>query len=314
MYVWNKLQKPFFVLAPMDDVTDTVFRRVVAGCARPDVFFTEFASVDGFQSPGRAAVEKKLRFRPVEQPLIAQIWGTKPENFYKTAKELSGENYAGIDLNMGCPVKNVIRLGACSALMNNRELASEIINQTVRGGSGKLPVSIKTRIGVKDYDKSWLGFLLEQKPAALTVHFRSVKDLSKVPARWDLADRLVALRNTLSPETILIGNGDVLSRAQGEELAKYHKLDGIMIGRGIFHDPFVFAPESPWSGMDAGKRTSLYVNHVRMFMKEWGEDKNPAVLKKFAKIYINGFDGAKQLREELMSASSADELLEILSA
>jgi tRNA-dihydrouridine synthase len=312
MNFWAELPKPFFVLAPMDDVTDTVFRRVVAGCARPDVFFTEFASVDGFQSPGRSVVEKKLRFYPEEQPLIAQIWGINPDNFYKTARELADRGYAGIDLNMGCPVKNVIKLGACSALMHNRELAHEIITRT-KEAAGSLPVSIKTRIGSKDYDESWLQFLLEQQPAALTVHFRSVRELSKVPADWDLADRLVSLRNTISPSTILIGNGDVLSRSQGEDLANSCGMDGVMIGRGIFHDPFAFSRATPWPAMPAEERIKVYAKHIRLFAEEWGADKNPAVLKKFAKIYINGFEGAKDLREKLMALSTTSELLKLLS-
>lgn len=311
MNFWANLAKPFFVLAPMDDVTDTVFRRVVAGCARPDVFFTEFASVDGLQSAGREAVERKLRFYDDEQPLIAQIWGVQPDNFYKTAQELAAKYYAGIDLNMGCPVKNVIKLGACSALMHNRELAHEIIDKTIQG-AGSVPVSIKTRIGSKTYDESWLRFLLEHRPAALTVHFRSVSELSKVTARWDLAEQLVALRDAVSPETVLIGNGDVLTRQRGEDLASQYALDGIMIGRGIFQDPYVFDPSSPWQSMAAEQRIQVYIRHIKLFTEEWGAGKNPAVLKKFAKIYISGFDGAKELREKLMMCSSAEGLLEVL--
>lgn len=297
----------------MDDVTDTVFRRIVAQCAKPDLYFTEFASVDGFQSVGRAAVEKKLRFRTSEKPLIAQLWGTKPENFYMTAKELALRGYAGIDLNMGCPVKNVIRLGACSALMSNHELAGEIIRKTMQG-AGNLPVSIKTRIGTKNYDETWFRFLLKHKPAALTIHFRSVSELSGVSADWELAKRIVALRDELAPGTILVGNGDVLTRFQGEELAERYLLDGIMIGRGIFQDPFVFSRNSPWPNMSADQRIALYSSHVKLFRNEWGVHKNHAVLKRFAKVYINGFDGAKDLRERLMNVSDTKEMLDVLKS
>jgi tRNA-dihydrouridine synthase len=311
MNIWQELDKPILILAPMDDVTDTVFRRIVAGCARPDVFFTEFANVDGYQSPGKHAVEKKLRFYPEEQPLIAQLWGVKPENFYKTAKDLSKKGYAGLDLNMGCPVKNVIKAGACAALIQNRDLAHEIIIATQKG-AGELPVSIKTRIGTKDYDESWLGFLLEHKPAMLTVHFRSVKEMSKVDAHWELAEQIVELRNKISPNTLIIGNGDVLTRDQAEKLSKKYNLDGIMIGRGIFSDPYIFAKDTPWKNMTKERKVELFVSHIELFEKEWGRSKNPAILKKFAKVYINGFDGAKELREKLMQANSTEELLKAL--
>src|SRR5665811_25399 len=142
--IWTKLHKPLFILAPMDDVTDTVFRRIVISTAKPDVFFTEFANADGLQSVGREAVLRKLKFTDSEKPLIAQLWGMKPENFEKTASELVDMGFDGVDLNMGCPVKNVVKLGACSALMNNRKLASEIISVTKKGVNNKIPVSIKT--------------------------------------------------------------------------------------------------------------------------------------------------------------------------
>ncbi len=309
--IYEKLPRPFFILAPMDDVTDTVFRRIVAQTARPDLFFTEFANVDGYQSPGRVATEKKLRFYPEESPLIAQLWGVKPENFEKTAQDLSKKGYAGIDLNMGCPVKNVIKAGACAALIQNHDLAHEIITATQKG-AGKLPVSIKTRIGTKDYDVTWISFLLEHKPAMLTVHFRSVKEMSKVEAHWELAEKIIKLRDRISPSTLIIGNGDALDRAQGEKLAKKYKLDGIMIGRGIFNDPFLFAESSPWLVMPKIEKIKLYRKHIELFDREWGRNKNQAVLKKFAKVYINGFDGAKELREKLMQANTSSELLAAL--
>lgn len=312
--IYEQLPRPLFVLAPMDDVTDTVFRRVVAENAPPDLFFTEFASVDGFVSAGKMAVEKKLRFTGVEKPLIAQLWGVRPENFYKTARELAPRDFDGIDLNMGCPVKNVIKLGACSALMQNRPAAHEIIEATLNG-AGTSPVSIKTRLGQKDYDESWLEFLLEHKPAALTIHFRSVRELSKTDAHWELAPRIVNLRNKISPDTLIIGNGDVQSRQHGLELAKKYNVDGIMIGRGIFHNPLMFYPDAgdAWKNCGKPQRLDMYRRHIQLFSNEWGEAKNPAVLKKFAKTYVSGFDGAKELREKLMRANSATDLLVALA-
>src|SRR6476659_1566555 len=175
----QQLPRPFFVLAPMDDVTDTVFRQVVADCAAPDVFFTEFVNVDGLQSPGRAKLIKKLQFTAKEKPVIAQIWGKNPENFCKTANELVEMGFAGIDLNMGCPEKTVVKNGCCSALINNRELAAEIIKATQEGAAGRVPVSVKTRIGFSQIDLTWLEFLLGLKLDMLTIHGRTRKEMSE---------------------------------------------------------------------------------------------------------------------------------------
>jgi tRNA-dihydrouridine synthase len=308
------LPKPFFVLAPMDDVTDTVFRQIVAGCSPPDLFFTEFVNVDGLQSPGRSKLLHKLQFSPKERPIIAQLWGLKPENFYKTAKELSGMGFAGIDINMGCPVKNVIANGACAALMNSRELASEIIKATQKG-AGELPVSVKTRLGFNQADLSWHEFLLSHNLDMLTIHGRTKKDMSKVPADWQAIAEIRELRDKLSPKTLIVGNGDVESGAQGLELAKKHKLDGIMIGRGIFSDPFIFSTNSPWPNFSKKQKLELYKKHVELFAKTYKNGERRSItLNKFCKIYVNGFDGAKELRETLMAAKNTDELLAQLQA
>jgi tRNA-dihydrouridine synthase len=312
MSIWDELPKPFFVLAPMDDVTDTVFRQVVADSARPDLFFTEFVSVDGLQSPGRERLLKRIQFTPKERPLIAQIWGKTPENYYKTARELAEMGFDGIDINMGCPEKNVVKNGCCVALINNRELAVEII-QATREGAGSLPVSIKTRLGFNEVDLSWHELLLKQKLNALSIHGRTKKQMSAVPADWDLIGSIRELRDRLFPATKIIGNGDVMSRAQGLELAKKYRLDGIMVGRGIFQDPFVFAEASPWAGLGREQRLALYRKHVELFAVTWqNQERRIHTLNKFCKIYINGFDGAKELRERLMNAQSTEELLNLL--
>lgn len=308
------LSKPFFVLAPMDDVTDTVFRRIVAACAPPDVFFTEFVNVDGLQSPGRQNLLKKIQFTDAEKPLIAQIWGLKPENFEKTTAELVDMGFAGIDINMGCPDKTVVKNGACSALINNRELASEIIQATQRGAAGKVPVSVKTRLGFHEVDLSWHEFLLQHKLNMLTIHGRTRREMSKVPANWDLIGEIKKLRDAHAPDTLIVGNGDVMNYAEGLELAKRYGLDGIMIGRGVFHDPYAFSEHSPWETITPEERIALYTKHVKLFAETWQPGQRPIhTLNKFCKIYINGFDGAKELREQLMNAHSTDELLHILA-
>ena len=319
------LPKPFFILAPMDDVTDTVFRRVVADCAPPDLYFTEFVNVDGLQSPGRLKLLKKLMFTVGEQPLIAQIWGKEPENFYKTARELAdgtfarelalpeGLNFAGVDLNMGCPDKTVVKNGTCSALINNRPLAKEIICAAREGLNAQLPLSVKTRTGFSQPDMTWVEFLLEQKLNMLTIHGRTRAQMSKVPADWEFIGQARELRDRLAPDTLIVGNGDVRDRRHGLELAKRYKLDGIMIGRGVFNDPFVFAEQSRWEKLTPAERLQLYEKHVRLFAETWlAGERHIQTLNKFCKIYVNGFDGAKELREKLMKAKNAQELSRIL--
>ncbi len=313
---------PFFVLAPMDDVTDTVFRRIIADCAPPDVFFTEFVNVDGLQSAGRTQLLKKLKFQERESPLIAQIWGKSPENFYKTARQLAdgtlarelgllaGLNFAGVDINMGCPDKTVVKNGCCAALIDNWDLAGEIIKATKTGLAGRLPLSVKTRVGLRQVNMDWIGFLLGKDLNALTIHGRTAKQMSAVPANWDLIGAARQLRDQLAPQTKIIGNGDVVNRQHGLELVKRYGLDGIMIGRGVFNDPFAFAAASPWPDFTKRQRLELYKKHVELFVATYpkGERRLPT-LNKFCKIYINGFDGAKELRERLMMARSTAELL-----
>ncbi len=325
MDLYRDLPKPFLVLAPMDDVTDTVFRRIVADCAAPDLYFTEFVNVDGLQSAGRPRLLKKLQFTSQEQPLIAQIWGKTPENYYKTAQQLAdgsfarelglpeGVNFAGVDINMGCPDKTIVKNGSCAALINDRPLAEAIIKATKDGLGGRLPLSVKTRLGFNAPDMTWIEFLLGQDLQALYIHGRTRKEMSKVPANWELINQARELRDAGAPATLIIGNGDVMDRQQAKALAERYRLDGVMIGRGVFHDPFAFAGKSPWGEFSIEQKFELYKRHVELFAEMWPDDARPIqTLNKFCKIYINGFDGAKEMREKLMQASSSDELLQLI--
>lgn len=324
----SKVPKPLFVLAPMDDVTDTVFRRIINSCAPADLYFTEFVNVDGLMSPGRVNLLKKLMFDVSEGPLIAQLWGLKPENFEAIARQIAdgslanelglpkGVNFVGIDLNMGCPAKSEVKNGACSALIKDRPLAREIIEATKRG-AGDIPVSVKTRVGFSSIDLSWIEFLLGFELDMLTIHWRTRKEMSKVPAHWELAQEVVSLKDKISPKTKIVGNGDVLTKKQGIELANLYHLDGIMIGRGVFYDPFVFADNSAWQSVDKQSRIKLYKKHVELFAKTWPSNTKSRpiqTLNKFCKIYISDFDGAKEMREQLMFCQSTDELLEKLDS
>lgn len=324
--VLQQLPRPFFVLAPMDDVTDSVFRRVVGSCAPPDLFFTEFVNVDGLVSVGRPKLLKKLRFTPVERPLIAQLWGLRPENFRTIAEQIAdgtlarelglpqGVNFAGIDLNMGCPAKSEVRNGACAALMKNQPLAKDIIQAAQAGVAGRLPVSVKTRLGYSAVDMAWHEFLLGQKLNMLIIHGRTKSEMSKVPAHWDAIGAICDLRTSMKVNTLIVGNGDVTDRAHGEALARQYGVDGIMIGRGVFQDPFIFAEESPWPETQKAARIALFRHHVTLFAATWQPGERPVhTLNKFCKVYIQNFDGAKELREQLMAADSTDALLKILS-
>lgn len=305
--IWKSIKKPIFILAPMDDVTDTVFRQVVAKIGKPDLFFTEFTSVEGLQSPGKSQALKRLQFIESEKPLIAQIWGLNPKNFYKSAREISKMGFDGIDLNMGCPEKGTIKKGACSALINNPELAKKIIEATKKG-AGNLPVSVKTRIGFsKIQTEEWCGFLLKQNIAALTVHGRTVKEMSKVEAHWDEIAKVVKLRDKLGKDTVIIGNGDVKGRKDGLEKVKLYKVDGIMIGRGIFHDIFAFKKNNQRK-KDITKMLKFLLFHARLFDKTWSKTKNFAILRKFFKIYVHGFQGASDLRVKLMETKNLKEV------
>jgi tRNA-dihydrouridine synthase len=326
MSLYADLPKPFFVLAPMDEVTETVFRQIVNDCAPPDMAFTEFVNVDGLMSVGRPRLLKKLQFAASETGLVAQLWGLKPENFQAVAGQIAdgslahelglpeGCNFVGVDLNMGCPAKSEVNHGACSALINDRPLAEAIIKATQAGVAGRLPVSVKTRVGFHEVDMTWFEFLLQLELDMLVVHGRTRKQMSKVPADWNLIGAVRAMRDAMAVPTLIVGNGDVLSRQQGLELAREHQLDGIMIGRGIFHDPYIFAEQSPWESLPALDKLDLYRRQVELFAATWQNRERPInTLNKFCKIYVNGFDGAKEMREELMAATSTDELLTLLA-
>lgn len=319
------LNKPFFVMAPMDDVTDTVFRQIVSSCSPPDICFSEFVNVDGLMSQGRQRIIHKLEREQSEPPLIAHIWGIRPDNFYAIADQIaSGElahelgmkqNFAGIDLNMGCPVKQVVKTGACSALINNHELAEEIIAATKKGAAGRLPVSVKTRIGYTRIEPGWTEFLLNQGLDMLTVHLRTTREMSLVPAHYEELDRIHQQKEKIAPKTLLVANGDIETRQQGLDIAKKYFVDGIMIGRGVFHDPFVFSPDSPWEGFTKSQKIELFKRHLKLY-KEWSDRPDKAVgrMNKYAKIYINGFDGAKEYREQIALSKTIDQMLNVLES
>lgn len=309
--IWQKLKTdktPFFVLAPMDDVTDTVFRQIVKKHAPADLMMTEFANTDGWCSPGKEAIFSRLKHIEAERPLIAQIWGANPEHYKTMAQDIVGLGFDGIDINMGCPIKDVVKTGACSALIENHALAGEIIEAVKVGSKGKLVVSVKTRIGFNKIEtEDWCGFLLDQNIDALIVHGRTKKDMSKVPANWDEIAKVVKLRDEISPKTVIVGNGDVLTKQDGIDRAKQSGVDGVMIGRGIFQDFFVFSEDRNTHELE--EMLGILKEHV-LLHQELLEGNRFEPLKKFIKMYVHGFSNAGAVRADLMQCKSHQELIE----
>ncbi|HDJ3190137.1 TPA: tRNA-dihydrouridine synthase [Staphylococcus aureus] len=308
---WSELPRPFFILAPMEDVTDIVFRHVVSEAARPDVFFTEFTNTESFCHPeGIHSVRGRLTFSEDEQPMVAHIWGDKPEQFRETSIQLAKMGFKGIDLNMGCPVANVAKKGKGSGLILRPDVAAEIIQATKAGG---LPVSVKTRLGYYEIDewKDWLKHVFEQDIANLSIHLRTRKEMSKVDAHWELIEAIKNLRDEIAPNTLLTINGDIPDRKTGLELAEKYSIDGFMIGRGIFHNPFAFEKEP--REHTSKELLDLLRLHLSLFNKyEKDEIRQFKSLRRFFKIYVRGIRGASELRHQLMNTQSIAEARALL--
>ncbi|ALC93033.1 hypothetical protein MZ09_11730 [Staphylococcus aureus] len=308
---WSELPRPFFILAPMEDVTDIVFRHVVSEAARPDVFFTEFTNTESFCHPeGIHSVRGRLTFSEDEHPMVAHIWGDKPEQFRETSIQLAKMGFKGIDLNMGCPVANVAKKGKGSGLILRPDVAAEIIQATKAGG---LPVSVKTRLGYYEIDewKDWLKHVFEQDIANLSIHLRTRKEMSKVDAHWELIEAIKNLRDEIAPNTLLTINGDILDRKTGLELAEKYGIDGVMIGRGIFHNPFAFEKEP--REHTSKELLDLLRLHLSLFNKyEKDEIRQFKSLRRFFKIYVRGIRGASELRHQLMNTQSIAEARALL--
>lgn len=308
---WLKLKKPFSVLAPMDDVTDNVFRQIVNETARPDVFFTEFANSDGLISAGAQVVKRKLLFNIDQHPIVAQIWGNNPMSMQKASEIVLKMGFDGIDVNMGCPVREVIKKKAGAGMIGEYELAKKIIESVKKGVKNKIPVSVKTRLGLNiNINEEWSTFLLNQDIAVLTMHGRTAKQMSKVPADWNEIAKVVEIRDKISPNTLIVGNGDVKSYDEIRQKHKFYGVDGVMVGRGIFQNPWIFFQKP--ASHSRSEYLGLLLKHLELFDKTWGKDKNFAIVKKFFKMYINNFPHASELRVKLMEANSYPEALEIL--
>ena len=323
---WDRLPKPFLVLAPMADVTDAAFRRVIAKYGKPDVMWTEFVSADGLvRAPeiGKKKLLADLIYSEEERPIVAQFFTGNPDHMEKTAELARELGFDGIDLNMGCPDKSIEKQKAGAAMMRDPMRAKAVVEAAIRGGGG-LPVSVKTRIGYnKNELEEWLPYLLETDVSAITIHARTRKEMSKVPARWEHVQEAVQMRNELqgtvwqkqnphNHPTLIFGNGDVHTLQDAYTRAKETGADGVMLGRAIFGNPWLFNPEVIREKLDVSELLRVMCEHTRLF-EEVLPFKNFALMKKHYKAYVHNFDGAKELRAELMEQSTADEIQEVVN-
>ena len=311
---WHTLKKPLMILAPMADVTDAPFRRIIAAYGKPDVMFTEFTSADGMCSPGKDKVEVNLWYSESERPIVAQIFSSRPEHCYTAAVRIKELGFDGIDINMGCPDRSIEKQGAGAAMIKNPQLAYEVI-QASKEGAGGLPVSVKTRIGYNNNElETWLPTILATGISAITIHGRTRKEMSKVPADWDVIARageiVRAYNRAAEGSTLIIGNGDVDSIEEGVKKAKEYGVDGVMIGRGIFGNPWLFRRDGYAPTIE--ERLRVCAEHTKLFEELFAGKKPFHIMKKHYKAYVSGFDGAKELRMKMMEAQDAKEVEEII--
>lgn len=311
MNFWKNLKRPIFVLAPMADVTDSAFRAIIAKYGKPDVTWTEFVSADGLAlapEEGKKKLLKDLEFTDAERPIVAQFFTSSAENMRKAAELAKELGFDGIDINMGCPDRSIEKQGAGAAMMKNPKLAREVLRAAIEGAAG-LPVSVKTRIGYNKVElETWLPEILKENPAVVTIHARTRKEMSKVPARWEFVKRAVEIRNELGSDTLILGNGDALNIEDARKKCEETGADGVMLGRAIFGMPWLFSEKVP----TLEERLLVMVEHTKLFEKNLGEVKNFAVMKKHYKAYVNGFNGAGDLRGKLMEAVNAQEVEDIV--
>ncbi|MBP5993488.1 MAG: tRNA-dihydrouridine synthase [Candidatus Moranbacteria bacterium] len=303
---WGELKKPFFVMAPMADVTDAAFRRMFAKYGKPDVTWTEFVSADGLCHPeGRLAMLGDLGYTEAERPIVAQVFTAHPDKMRESARIILGLGFDGIDINMGCPDKNVMKQGAGAKLMQDPALARSLVAAAKEGVEGKIPVSVKTRIGFnKDELDVWLPELLSERPAAITVHARTKKEMSLVPARWEYVAQAVELARGTG--VLIIGNGDVRSMEEARQRVAETGCDGVMIGRGLFGNPWFFSEQE----VSLDERLRALIEHTELYESLFSGQKSFEIMKKHYKAYAHGFDGAHGLRAALMECHDAPSVRE----
>ena len=322
---WQGLKKPIFCLAPMADVTDSAFRRIITKYGKPDITWTEFTSADGLcDIEGRKHLKVNLDYTEAERPIVAQLFSGNPTKMKEASKYVASLGFDGIDINMGCPDRKVEKGGAGAALIKNPKLAVEIIKATIEGGEG-LPVSVKTRLGYnKDELETWLPAILATGVSVVTIHARTRKEMSDVPAHWDRVKRAVEIRNELKSQALILGNGDALDLSDARAKIEETGADGVMFGRAIFGNPWLFSNSeesehrknseagSVMSEEEIKTKLRVMVEHARLFEKLFKRKKNFAIMKKHFKAYCSGFENAKEVRIKLMETKNAREVGKIV--
>lgn len=315
MSFWNELPRPFFAMAPMEDVSDAAFRQMFARHGKPHVMYTEFTSADGLvlaPEPGRSKLLRKFLYSDNERPIVAQLFTASPERMEAAAKLAADMGFDGVDINMGCPVNEVVRQECGAALINNSELARELM-QAVRRGAPNLPLSVKTRIGYNvDELERWVTELLAEEPACLILHLRTRKEMSDVPAHWDRMKDAVALRDSLGSKTLMVGNGDVADLQDAKQKAMESGCDGVMLGRAIFGNPWLFADRA--DAATPQEKIDALIEHLELFDELLTGFTSFALMKKHFKAYISGWDNAKDLRAKLMETENVKDAIAVLSA
>lgn len=324
---WEKLNKPFFCLAPMADVTDVAFRQIINKYGKPDVFWTEFVSADGLVHPvAREKLMVDLTYDQGEHPIVAQIFGGRPENIETAAALCQELGFDGVDINMGCPDKSIEKQGAGAGMIKDVEKAKQVI-KAAKKGAPNIPISVKTRIGYNRNEiETWIRELLSEDIAVLSVHLRTRKEMSNVPAHWELMKRIVEIRDEMGKSTLIVGNGDVLGINDGRNKCIETGCDGVMLGRAIFGNPWLFSGRqdlaeaftsfpTPFLSKERGveEKLRVMVEHTKLFEELLGKYKNFAIMKKHYKAYVNGFDGAKELRIKLMEVENATQVENIVN-
>jgi len=309
---WGKLKKPFFVMAPMADVTDPAFRQIVAKYGKPDVTYTEFVSSDGLMHPDATErLKLDLRYEENERPIVAQLFSSNPENMKQSAKLARELGFDGIDINMGCPDRSIQKQLAGAALIRHPDIAKEVI-LAAKEGAGDLPVSVKTRLGYSSLEEfdAWVDAIVEAQPVAITMHLRTRQEMSKVPAHWDYAGRLAEkLKGT---GILAIANGDVKDLDDAKEKAEKYGVDGVMIGRGIYGNPWLFTGKKR-EDVPIEERVRVMVEHAYLYEEKFEGQKSFALMKKFFKSYVQGHPKAKDFQKALMETNSAEEVEKVVS-
>lgn len=314
MGFWDNLPKDFVIMAPMADVTDSAFREIIAKYSRhgkpgggPDVFYTEFVASDGLNNEiGRPKLMHNFKYTENERPIVAQIFSCKPENIEYAARLCRELGFDGIDLNMGCPERNICKQGAGCGMIRTPELLVPVIAAAKRG-AGDIPVAVKTRVGwTKNEIETWIPAILDCDVAALILHGRTRKVMSSIPANWDWIERAGEIVRASGKPTKFIGNGDLQSVAQAKEYCKKYKTDGGMIARAIFGNPWLFDTEK--TEVTVEEKLNVMIEHTEIFVRDLIDHKNFHVMKKHYKAYVAGFEGAKELRIKLMESNSVHEI------